>query len=95
MEVIMENWQLEDMTEEEYKEYCKPFPNHIVDLNQYATEQLLAMLNSSHRNCSRYYITINEYFNTDEIKSVLDTREHIPNKQEAKARRQKMAKQKS
>lgn len=65
-------------------------------LKTFNTRHLLGILRSIRKNLScndyMYYITLLSY--KDRVKSVLDTREHIPNKLESKRIRQLRAKHK-
>lgn len=67
-------------------------------LNKLHTRQLMALLNRC-RACHGYYdVTDNNnpdfIVTTDQVKEVLATREHIPNKKEGKEIRRQKAKQK-
>ncbi len=64
-------------------------------LKSFHTRQLLDILNGARR-CGGTYnpYGMGVYYNLDEIKTELETREHIPNKQEAKKIRQEKAKAK-
>lgn len=63
-------------------------------LESLRTRQLMSMLNQA-RSCGWCYAYVNYkevQINHADIKAVLDTREHIPNKHEGKALRREMAK---
>ena len=85
-----------------YLEYCEldegehliPYQGeHTVNLEDMHTKELMSLLGSSRRH-GIAYVKCDEYFTRNEIKAVLDTREHIPNKAERKYERQQKAKQK-
>jgi hypothetical protein len=62
-------------------------------LNSLDTRELLMYLKYARKFGGRYSPWCHdEYYSTDEIKDELATREHIPNKQEAKKIRQERAK---
>jgi hypothetical protein len=63
-------------------------------LNEYHTKELLQFLNSA-RACGGWYSPYDKNgpgYTVAEIKEVLKTREHIPNKKEAKELRRKASK---
>lgn len=65
-------------------------------LESLRTRQLMALLNDARTRgwCYEYVNGKEVTIDHAEIKAVLDTREHIPNKPEAKALRREMAKRK-
>lgn len=67
-----------------------------IDLTQYHTRELLAMLNRSRKFNGSYCIGDGylSCISADEIKAELATREHIPNNAEAKKIRQQKQKEK-
>ena len=71
---------------------------HVFDAMEYlqerSTRELLAIRDSCHKFNGAYDITENSgnaVVTHDQVKAVLATREHIPNKTETKARRQALA----
>lgn len=68
-----------------------------IDLTKYHTRELLAMLNRSRKNngsCCIGDSGMGPCISADEIKDELATREHIPNKAEAKKIRQQKQQEK-
>ncbi len=70
-------------------------PDRRPSLKKFHTRQLLDIIDHC-RACGGIYqpYDMGVYYEFEEIKSELDTREHIPNKQEAKRIRQEKAKAK-